>query len=77
MIYFTRPIQLQEVQSKAKQLQPEGFTASKGWLYRFLKRNRFSTRRATAVGQSIPSSAGLLAQIFFSEVAEIVSTNSK
>lgn len=38
-----------------KQLQPNKlFSASNGWLQKFLRRNRFSLRRSTTVGQKQP-----------------------
>lgn len=75
---FDRPVQLEEIRRKALELVDDtSFTASKGWLYRFLKRNAFSCRRATHVGQSLPSSAGLMAKLFFDEVGQAVRAESK
>ena len=41
------------------------FSASNGWLYRFLKRHGFTERRATSIGQKIPSHGKQLALNYF------------
>lgn len=78
ILIFDRPVKLEEIRRKARELAEDtNFTASKGWLYRFLKRNAFICRRATHVEQSLPSSAGLIAKLFFDEVGQAVRAESK
>lgn len=76
--HFCRPVQLEEIRRKARELSDDDtFTASKGWLYRFLKRHSLSCRRATHIGQSLPACAGLVAKLFFDEVEQAIRSGSK
>lgn len=79
-----RCIQFRDVQKKALELfntmSPEErgeqtFLASTGWVQRFLRRVRFSTRAPTSVGQPVPKAVGLLGKLFIQECTETITKN--
>ena len=70
------------ISAKARELhaelyegEPIDFNASKGWLSRFLQRNKLCSRRVTTVGQQLPDDAQDLAKEFLDDVKDDIAAN--
>ncbi|RWS00839.1 pogo transposable element with KRAB domain-like protein, partial [Dinothrombium tinctorium] len=70
-----RAVGLNDIKTKALELydihkERSDFSASNGWLQKFLIRNDLSMRRATSIGQKIPENAPQLALSFIDYIKE-------
>ena len=51
--------------------QDEAFSASKGFIWKFMQRNRLTTRTVTGVGQKIPKDAPELCEQFLDDMQQL------
>ena len=61
-----------DIINKAKELFTQlgydgTFSASRGWISKFLKRNRLTSRRVTGHAQKVPANAGVMIRAFIDQ----------
>ena len=69
-----------ELKNKAKELFTElnyegTFKASRGWIQKFLQRNRFTSRRVTGHAQKVPNNAGVMIRAFIDQCHSAIKSN--
>lgn len=81
---FTYRQSVDKYQLKVKALQlfresgQEGqFTASSGWINKFLKQNQISNRRFTGHAQKIPAGASVFISAFLQQCQDVIKANGK
>lgn len=75
--YFSMSVSKVDTQKKARAIFNEmeiagEFTASHGWLTRYLKRSNLTSRRVTGQAQKIPEGAAVMCYAFINSVHDLI-----